>query len=55
MRRQRLIAYYIIEAAPEEWLLSDPLQPETWPKSTLISIWEGDTAPNPLEYLITWR
>ena len=54
MSEGRVIAWYYIEADPVLWLFADPLDMDTWPKATIITIWEGEPV-NPLDYLIENR
>ena len=50
MSKGRVIAWYYIEADPILWLYADPLDMATWPKATLITMWEGEPVC-PLDYL----
>lgn len=50
MNDGKVAAWCYIEADPMLWMCADPLDIATWPKATLITIWEGEPA-SPLDYL----
>ena len=52
MKRIRLIAYYYFPPDPALWCFADPLDDRTWPRGTMIHIWEGDSVPDPMMYLM---
>jgi len=49
MKKGRVIVWYLIEAPRDQWRWADPLDMATWPKSVLITIWEGEPI-DPLNY-----